>query len=300
MNYNIEKYVECTNKPIIKQVVKYYDYCQYTRHFTKNTMRGKVGSINHFLRFTGITDLKSISNDMIYEWMGDQTAQGNKPRTVNNRLKHLVAMLKYYRDFGMRMPKLSISELVKQHEEPPKRRAFTRDVVYEALKYADRDTWLMIKISFDCGLRINELRNIKLQDINGNQVEIIGKGRKRRYIILSNEVVVRLNDWIRRKELHNWLWPSKTKPNTPMTTETIRAKMRTAFECAGIYGFCPHELRHSYATGLKRLGASTRSIQMGLGHSSELTTENYLHDLDGSDLQELYALKYSAPAPEIR
>lgn len=285
--------------PIYNQLIKYYDYCQFTRNFTYNTMCGKVSAINHFVSYSGLQDIEYITNDQIYRWMGHQTDKGNRPRTVNNRLKHLLAMLRYYRDYGAKMPNLILPEIQKQTEDPPSKRAFSRELVYQALRYADRDAWLMIKICFDCGLRIQELHDMKLQQINGNQLEIIGKGKKRRFAILSDEVMVRLEDWILRNRITNYIWASHTKPRCPMTVEAMRAKMRAPFEAAGVYGFCPHELRHSYATDLKRLDASTRSIQLGLGHASELTTERYLHDLDGSDLEDLYKLKYSAKSPEI-
>lgn len=299
MKYNINTIVQDEKSPIAEQMQKYYNYAQFTRHFSPDTMRGKVSSINHFVRYTKINSLEDITNDMIYKWMAAQSEAGCQPRTVNNRLKHLLAMIEYFKDYGLTIPGFFRPEIYKQKEEDPHRRAFSREVVYSALKYANRETWLMIKICFDCGLRIKELRNIRLKDFNENQLEILGKGGKRRFVIISEEVRVRLSNLIVMNNLSDYLWASTTKPSVPQSEETIRRKMRKAFEAAGIYNFCPHELRHSYATDLKKLGASTRSIQYGLGHSSEQITERYLHDLDSGDLEELYALKYSAKAPEL-
>lgn len=284
---------------MLRSYKKYYDYAQFTRGFTYDTMRGKVSSINHFVAHTRIKSLEEVTSDMINEWMEYQTINDCQPRTVNNRLKHVLAMIRYYRDYGMEIPGFRRGQIVKQKEHDPNRRAFSRETIYEALKYADRETWLMIKIAFDCGLRIKELRNIRLRDINGRQIRIFGKGGKQRFVLLSDEVMVRLHNLIQRYDLHDYLWASTTKPSSPKSENTIRRKMQAAFKAAGVYGMCPHELRHSYATDLKRLGASTRSIQYGMGHSTERITERYLHDLDPSDLEELYALKYSAAAPEI-
>lgn len=300
MPYRIENYTN-PDREICKQLLEYYEYCQFTCHFTADTMRGKISSLNHFVRFCKIGRIQEITNSLIYDWMRLQTESGNGPRTVNNRLKHLRAWMNYCIDVcDMEIPGYASKKIKKQPEEDPNRRAFTRDVIYEALCYADRETWLMIKICFDCGLRINELRNIRLNDIQGEQLSVLGKGRKRRFAILSPEVIVRLNDWVRRNHITDYLWPSKTQPSKPKSTVTIRTMMRAAFSAAGVYNFCPHELRHSYATDLKKLGASTRSIQHGLGHTNEKITEMYLHDLTADSLEELYHLKYSAAAPEIR
>lgn len=300
MPYKIENYTD-PNRKICKQLVEYYEYCQFACNFTPDTMRGKICSLNHFLRFCQIEQIQEITNSMIYEWMRAQTEKGNGPRTVNNRLKHLRAWLNYCIDVcDMEIPGYAPKKVKKQPEEDPNRRAFTREVIYEALRYADRETWLMIKISFDCGLRINELRNIKLNDIQGDQLSVLGKGRKRRFAILSPEVVVRLDDWVKRGHITDYLWPSKVQTGKPKSTVTMRTMMKAPFNAAGVYNFRPHELRHSYATDLKKLGASTRSIQHGLGHTNEKITEMYLHDLTADSLEELYHLKYSASAPEIR
>lgn len=300
MPYRIENYTN-PNREICKQLVEYYEYCKFACNFTADTMRGKISSLNHFLRFCQIERIEEISNSMIYEWMSVQTAAGNGPRTVNNRLKHLRAWLNYCTDVcDMEIPNYSPKKIKKQPEEDPNRRAFSREIIYEALRYADRETWLMIKICFDCGLRINELRHIRLCDIQGDKLSVLGKGRKRRFAILSPEVVVRLDDWIKRSHITDYLWPSKLYQDRPKADATIRMMMKAAFSAAGVYNFCPHELRHSYATDLKRLGASTRSIQHGLGHTNEKITEMYLHDLTADSLEELYTLKYSAAAPEMR
>ncbi len=297
--YNCERYVKSTNSPLYHQLTQYLDYCKYTRNFTKATMRGKISSLNHFAKYTGILDMNDLTNAIINQWMMDQNKAGLNARTVNNRRKHLIAMIKYLREYGVPVPNVHLPEVLKQKEITPKRNFYDRAIVYEALKHADREAWLMIKIAFDCGLRINELRHIQLSDINGNRLRVLGKGGKYRNAIMSDEVMERLRYYIEGNSITDYLWPSRTKSHTPILTETIRRMMRKPFMQIGIKDFKPHDLRHSYATDLKKIGVPTRLIQMGLGHSSELTTERYLHDLDSSDLDELYFRKYTASSPKL-
>lgn len=303
MPYRIENYIKDLNKPIRKQLIHYYDYCKYELKFTTATMNGKMSSINHFVRASGIKRLEDLDNDMVSEYIKQQTAQGLKPRTINNRIKHLLAMARYYRDIeDIEIPNLKDKKIKKQHEEPSDKRAFKREVIYEALRYADRETWLLIKTGFDCGLRMCELRAMRLRDLNGDQLTVHGKGGKKRFVILSEDVIVRLQDWIKREKITDYIWRGQSYkyPNSPRSYNTLRKMMRKPFEAANIVGFCPHELRHSYATDLANLGLDPRRIQQGLGHSSVTITEIYLHELNGKSLQDIYDVKYSAAAPELR
>ncbi len=303
MAYRLEKYNINPKYPIYKQVSHYYDICKYERKFTPTTMNGKITSINHFLRYSGIKHLDQLNNEIIEEYIAYQTNQGLKPRTINNRTKHILAMVRYYRDDeDMTFKHLRDKKIKKQIEAPSEKRAFTREIVYEALKYADREAWLLIKIIFDCGLRINELRMMRLEDLNGNRLTVHGKGRKNRFVVLSDEVVKRLQDWIKRENVTDYIWESRyfAHSGQPKTGDTLRRIIRKPFDNCNIYKLCPHELRHSYASDLADLGATTRSIQHALGHSREETTQIYLHELTpGKETRELYALKYSASEPEL-
>lgn len=301
MPYRIENYVDDLELPIVKQLIDYYEHCELELNFTPETMRGKTSSINHFAHFSSIRRIEELDNNMLTDYVKFQAKSGLMPRTINNRVKHVLAMARYFRDIkDLEIPGLNDKKIKRQHEDTPDKRAFSRETIYDALRFADREAWLMIKICFDCGLRISELQHMRLSDMNSNQVLIHGKGRKNRPAILSEEVMVRLQDWVKREGITDWLWPSDYKKDIPKSTDMIRRIMRKPFEAAGVHGFCPHELRHSYATDLMQLGARTRTIQYGLGHSSERITEMYLHDIDSSTVQELYRIKYSAPAPDIR
>lgn len=294
MPYRLQNYGIKPNSKIGQQLTRYYDHCIYNRDFTSDTMKGKISTINRFVRWSKLKNVNKLSTELVLEFVENLKKTGLKPRSINDYVKHIKAMATYFRDYEDYMvPRFIERKVVKLHESDPNKRAFTREQVNEALHYADRETWLMIKIMFDCGLRIKELRDIEIKDINGSKISILGKGRKRRTVILSDIAVQRLNDYVKREKITRFLWPSKVRKGCPKTRQTIRYMLRKPFEAMNIDHFCPHELRYSYATDLKRLGASNRSIQQGLGHSSEKITEHYLKDLDDDTLNDLYRLKYS-------
>lgn len=299
MAYNLDKIVQPTDA-IYQQLTEFYTYNEHIRRLSKATLSGQMSDINYFVRFSGLKDLREITNAQIYAWISYQVDQGNKGSTVNARLKRLIAMLRWQRDDNLSMPGLKISRIPLQKEEPPKRTYYTREQIYKALQYADRREWLWIKMMFDCGFRVSELRMLRLSQIDGDVVQFTGKGRKTRPAILSKEVVERLQDWVTREQIEDYLWPSGRSKREPISVKVLREQMRKPFEHAGIYGACPHDLRRSYATDLKRLNVPTRRIQQGLGHASELTTECYLRDLDGAEVRDIYDVKYSAPEPPLR
>lgn len=284
----------------MRQVNRYLDHCRYERNFTKTTLNDKRRALLQFARLPQVKNLETIDTQLVLDWVKSQMRRGLKATTVNDRLKHLKAMVAYYLEDDMKIPNLNLRKLHRLTEEPSDKRAFEREVIYEALKYADREIWVAIKLAFDCGLRIEELRTIRLSNIDGCRISIVGKGRKHRFVIMSEETRVRLEDLIVANQLTDYVFESNRHKGHPKAQETIRRKAAKAFAAAGVKSFKMHELRHSYATDLKRLGAPNRLIQQGLGHSEEKTTERYLHDLDDSSLRELYNLKYSVENPNLR
>ena len=231
-------------------------------------------------------------NQQIYDWVDYQKSRGNSGRSINNRLAQLKVMLRWQRDDNVSMPNLKIARIVMQKELPPRKKYFSRPEIQKVLTYANLREWLMIKLSFDCGLRIGELLNIQLADIHGCKIRVVGKGSKLRWVIMSEESRNKLDEWINNERISSFLWPNLLHTGH-VSQEDARNAMRKVFRQAGFYDFHPHDLRHSYATDLKNLGLPTRKIQLAMGHASEATTERYLSDLDGLNIEEIYRVKYA-------
>lgn len=291
MPYNLEK-VTSPSKPIYAQTLAFYRHCELVRNFTDATMRQKTKAINYFIDFTKVERMEDITNEMIDDWIAYQKSRNNKGVTINGRLAQLRVMIKWQRDSDIVMPGVKISKIIKQKEEPVTKVFYVREQIDKALSFADLREELMIRLFFDCGLRIGEMIKLRLSDINGRKMKIIGKGRKQRFVIMSEETFDCLQKWIKTENITDYLWSSSDYRRPYITDDTARKWLRKPFYAAGLYDFHPHALRHSYATELKKMGVDNRKIQAGLGHSNELTTERYLHDLAGFDIEELYENRY--------
>ena len=268
-------------KSIDKQIDEYLNYCENVRRMSEQTLHRKRWICREFLKTIKIDSLSELSNKHINEWIAEQTARGCSGRTINSRLVNLVAMLRYFQDMGISFPKLKLRLIVKCKEQPPRRVYYTREQIEQVLRYADHLEWLLIKLCFDCGLRISELRNLRLMNLNGRMVTFIGKGSKARESYMSKEAKNRLDDWIQRNRISDFIWVRTPGKNEPMSVEDIRYLMKKPFYQAGFKNFYPHALRHSFATDIQKHGASLMETKEMLGHARIETTERYVHGLEG-------------------
>lgn len=268
-------------KSIDKQIDEYLNYCENVRRMSEQTLHSKRWICREFLKTIKIDSLSELSNKHINEWIAEQTARGCSGRTINSRLVNLVAMLRYFQDMGISFPKLKLRLIIKCKEQPPRRVYYTREQIEQVLRYADHLEWLLIKLCFDCGLRISELHNLRLMNLNGRMVTFIGKGSKARESYMSEEARSRLDDWIQRNRISDFIWVRTPGKNEPMSVEDIRYLMRKPFYQAGFKNFYPHALRHSFATDIQKHGASLMETKEMLGHARIETTERYVHGLEG-------------------
>lgn len=278
-------------KPIYAQIEEYLDYCR-ARQFTEQTMDTKSRVLLKFAELGIVDDMQKLTNKDINKWMAMQSsgaATGNKVsgRTINSRLNHIVAFIKYLRDMDYDISiKTRLIEPAK--EKPPRRNWFTREQVERVLENAEPMTRLLISLTFDSGLRATELKNLRLRNISGREMNIIGKGNKAGTVFMTPQTREWMDEWIAWKGITDYLWPSPVYDDgRPYSIDELRYKMRREFEKAGLEGFYLHALRHSFATDIQIRGASISQAQRLLRHSNSVTTEVYLHALD-SGMMDVY------------
>lgn len=283
-------------KPIHAQIDEYLEYCEFTRQMSTMTINNKKHTYKHFIEDSGINDLQELDNKAFNRWIAAQSGRGASARTINTRMAHIMAMLRYFREMGLNMPiKLP---LIKKLKEGPARRVFyNRSQIEKALSYADEMTWLLIKISFDTGLRISELRNLRLENLFGNRIKFIGKGFKPRESYITHDTCIKLQKWISKKQIMDALWVNQR--GQQYSVDEIRILMRKPFHEAGFMDFYPHALRHSFGTDIQKKGATLLEMQQMLGHSNAETTQRYIHGLDGQ-LEGLFAKYHQEPEVAVQ
>jgi integrase/recombinase XerD len=140
--------------------------------------------------------------------------------------------------------------------------------------------WTILATLYATGLRCDELRHLKVRDIDSQRMLIHvrhAKGRIPRDIGLSPVLLERLRIYWRWLKPKDWLFPSKQHPTRPLDLKTIRLICNQAAERAGVNKHVsPHVFRHSRATHLLDAGVDLRTIQVLLGHADIHTTARYL------------------------
>ena len=161
-----------------------------------------------------------------------------------------------------------------------------------------------LSVAYGAGLRASEVVSLKIADIDSARMVIRveqGKGRKDRYVMLSEHLLQLLRAYWKASRPQGWLFPGQNPVNA-LTTRQLRHVCRAAAEAAGIdKRVSLHTLRHSFATHLLEQKVDIRVIQVLLGHKKLETTALYaqvatrtLRDVE-SPLERL-AIKVEPPA----
>ena len=141
----------------------------------------------------------------------------------------------------------------------------------------------MLELIYACGLRVSELINLDILNLNLRQgvIRVIGKGEKERLVPMGEEAL----HWI--QEYINYSRPNLLKDNKvselflskrgkSMTRQTFWYRIKEyAIKAEINKELSPHTLRHAFATHLINHGADLRTVQLLLGHSSLSTTQIY-------------------------
>ncbi len=135
-----------------------------------------------------------------------------------------------------------------------------------------------LSVAYGCGLRVSEIIHLKVADIDSARMLIRveqGKGRKDRYVMLSQDLLDILRAWWKVKRSRGWLFPGQ-QPSQPITQRQLNRVVHAAATAAGLdKRVSMHTLRHSFATHLLERKTDIRVIQVLLGHRKLDTTALY-------------------------
>lgn len=144
----------------------------------------------------------------------------------------------------------------------------------------------IIETLYGCGLRVSELVNLKISEINKEDEFLIitGKGNKQRLVPINGMALKHIDIYIKNIRTHISIKKDKedflflNRRGNPLSRVMIFYIIKDLAERAGIKKtISPHTFRHSFATHLLENGADLRAVQEMLGHESITTTEIYTH-----------------------
>ena len=233
-------------------------------------------------------------------FMGDKIGQGVKARTSARVLSSLKRFYQYLIQINVRQDNpCALIEAPKLGRSLPD--TLSESDVVALLDAPDKSTPLglrdltMVELLYATGLRVSELVNLTLNQINLNQgvVRIVGKGNKERLVPMGEQAQTLLQAYL--KQGRHEILKSRSSEHIfvthrggKMTRHAFWHIIKKYAQIAGIkQHLSPHTLRHAFATHLLNHGADLRVVQMLLGHSDLSTTQIYTH-VAKERLKQLY------------
>ncbi len=214
----------------------------------------------------------------------------HKPTTVNS---YIVAVRNFFSWLEYEGILKNIAKNIKgmKVSNEHKREALNIDQCKKVLdNVKDIREKVIFLLATTCGIRANELVNIRLQDFKDKNgticLYLLGKGRdyKQDYVIITNEIFDLIKEYIQVYNISDYLFVSNSNHNKngKITTKTIRLIIKNMFERVGIVGdeYSCHSLRHTFATLSIKSGKDIREVSQALRHKSLQTSMIYIHDLE--------------------
>lgn len=231
--------------------------------------------------------LESLTYDHIKQWHNWMIDIGLGPSSRRGYLSRMKNVLKYFNRVGIINFDVDLFELPKEPKRKPKYISPVEVSSMIAHAACLRDE-AIIALLFSTAIRVSELLHINRRDIEGDRIEIMGKGKIERTVIVDPRTLQRLEDYLAtRSDKLQPLFLTVRKDR--IKKERVEGIVKTAAERAGISrAVTPHILRHSHATDLLSNGCDIRYIQHSLGHADISTTMIYTHVID-KDYERVYS-----------
>lgn len=197
--------------------------------------------------------------------------------------KHTVYGLRYvYRMYGLKDKHIALPSI----KHPKKLPVVMNDLEIKLMIKTPKQLKhrMILAVLYDCGLRCFELRQVKLADVDFIRKRLHvrqGKGRKDRYLPISDMLIRGLRKYIDIEKPQVWLFngqPDEYGKPTPYSQTGIQWIVRQARKEADIEKhITTHTFRHTYATNLIEMGTDLPTLRDLLGHAIIETTMIYVH-----------------------
>lgn len=256
------------------------------RNYSDNTRSLYLSTCQRYLGFLGDRPLADTDESDVRAFSQHLSAEcGLAAKTVNTYLAAVLFMYEVGLDRPMNRRQIPF---MRSPKSLPK--VFSRKQVAAILAAASNvKDRAMISLGYGSGLRISEVCNLRVRDIDSNSMRLLvedGKGGKDRWTILSSTSLAWLREYwgaYRPKHPEGWMFlgpHGRTKVSSSYVRSALSSSMRRAGICPDAGSF--HTLRHSFATHLLEDGADLMTIKALMGHSSLSSTAIYLHVADAA------------------
>lgn len=277
---------------------KFYEYLRFEKRFSEHTLVAYSTDLEQFILFSEVSSLNDIAqlkSVFIRGWIVQLMDEGYSNKSVNRKLASLRTLFKWIRKEG-----ISVENPMSRIRGPKVEKrlpSFAREqeLGSDRTKHLFNDDFnglrdeLMLELFYQTGIRLSELIGLTLQDIQSNNIKVLGKRNKERIIPISSSLQQTLQRYIAVRtafqKCNRLFILENGKPLYPaFVYRKIHHMLGTL---TTLDKRSPHVLRHTFATHMLNNGAGLETLKALLGHASLAATQVYTHN-SFAQLNQIY------------
>lgn len=287
------------------RIDRFIDFKRYMENnsFSPNTIQSYLYDIKTFIDFFKEKydeDITIVEHIVVREYIKELKNQEKKPETINRKIAAIRMYNCYCVDKGLQTDiVIKDKDYIKIQPRLTSPGAPTEKEVYKFKRISaenNKRDYAIIVLFSSTGIRVSELINIKITDIDfeNNYIIIKGKGNKVRIVIMLDIVAEIIKDYLKEREDQGTLDKNKylfvgrqgIANNKPLHRSTVNTILKTYSEKLSI-PISPHKLRHFFCTEhlVRKKTLTTEQVAAIVGHNSINTTKKYTH-IDMEDIKK--------------
>lgn len=241
------------------------------RNYSRRTIKSYLLCLADYFRY-----IKNVTKNpdvaLIKKYLLEKQSKGQSSQTIN---LYLNAIKYFYREIFKSNISIAIKFAKTANKLPVVLSRMEIEKIINAIE--NKKHRLFIALSYGAGFRVSEATNLKIKDINLNELTIHlknAKGKKDRITIFPEKLLPALTAIMALRDKNNFVFESNR--NGKLTERTAQKIFENALKNANIAKDATfHSLRHSFATHLLENGVDVRYVQELLGHQNIRTTQLY-------------------------
>ena len=272
---------------------RFIKYLKFEKRLSENTVISYETDLDQFFSFykehSTSQEIEKVDKRTIRSWIVKLSLSNLSAKSINRKIASLKSFFKFLvkRDLIKKNPSSHINSLKTDQKIPSFIKERDINFLFKNIDtkedFTGQRDLLMLELLYGTGIRISELINIKISDINftKKEIKVIGKRNKERIIPLHNNAIYQTKKYLKLAEKEGYknqylLFTKKGEKIYPMLINRIVKKHLSTLIKSKKYN--PHLLRHTFATHILNKGGDLNSIKDLLGHSSLAATQVYTHN----------------------
>lgn len=285
----------------MKYLSEFLKYIDLEKNYSNYTLINYKDDLSFYLDFLNKENIDVLDSDykVIRNYLSYMYNKKYSSKTISRHISSLRSFYKYMlkENYIVKNPMTLISN-PKQESKLPHFLYYNEletilNIPDKSTPLGQRDS-VILELLYSTGIRVSELVNVKLKDINlsTRKIRILGKGNKERIVLygeyLKNLLDIYLNDGREKLVKNNQEYLVLNKNGSGLTTRGVRVIIDNILKKGEIdFHISPHVLRHTFATHMLDSGADLKSVQELLGHENLSTTQIYTH-ISNERLRKVY------------